>query len=152
METNEEEFLNDYLTSRNAYETTSSQNDELKAAEETAIAYAIDCAEWSVAQNRSNDISKEAEYMFVSHYIDRKEYYGKIEKETLIQNSAAIVCAYLLGGYAGAAETVLGSLKSTMIGFTVKTYTDFFNYVAWVSLQYGYSGRYALLFSDYAGI
>ena len=27
----------------------------------------------------------------------------------------------------------------------------FFNYVAWLSLQYGYSGRYALRFSDYAG-
>ncbi len=34
----------------------------------------------------------------------------------------------------------------------IETYTDFFNYVAWLSLQYGYSGRYALRFSDYAGI
>ena len=47
-------------------------------------------------------------------------------------------------------------VKSTtgqiMISFTIETYTDFFNYVAWLSLQYGYSGRYALRFSDYAGI
>ena len=34
----------------------------------------------------------------------------------------------------------------------IETYTDFFNYVAWLSLQYGYSGRYAPRFSDYAGI
>ena len=34
----------------------------------------------------------------------------------------------------------------------IETYTDFFNYVACLSLQYGYSGRYALRFSDYAGI
>ena len=34
----------------------------------------------------------------------------------------------------------------------IETYTDFFNYVAWLSLQYGYSGRDALRFSDYAGI
>ena len=34
----------------------------------------------------------------------------------------------------------------------IETYTDFFNYVAWLSLQYGYSSRYALRFSDYAGI
>ena len=34
----------------------------------------------------------------------------------------------------------------------IETYTDFFNYVAWLSLQCGYSGRYALRFSDYAGI
>ena len=34
----------------------------------------------------------------------------------------------------------------------IETYTDFFNYVAWLSLQYGYSGRYARRFSDYAGI
>lgn len=78
--------------------------------------------------------------------------YEKVDKDALIQASATVVCAYLLGGYAGAAETILGTLKSTMIGFTFNTYTDFFNYVAWVSLQYGYSGRYALRFSDYAGI
>ena len=34
----------------------------------------------------------------------------------------------------------------------IETYTDFFNYVAWLSLQYGYSGRDALRFSDYAEI
>ncbi len=289
-----ETFLNDYLDSRSTYSTAIlSQDEELLEAKAQSIAYSIDCAEWSIAQNRSNDISTEAEYMFISHYIDRNDYfwnqgkpallldgekrsgpdgalakwitdsdrqsyntymsstkvsssiqkigklasgvvslrgnyetlidglkyfdltrnvfstalaellngfdtgstaidvykdlkwlidqitsefvkdpnvsldalfqqymtddtillnYGNVEKEALIQNSMAVVCSYILGGYAGVADTALGILKSTMIGFTIETYTDFFNYVAWLSLQYGYSGRYAIRFSDYAGI
>ena len=75
-----------------------------------------------------------------------------LQKEKLIQNSAVVVCSYILGGCAGVAGSVLETLTSTMISFTIETYTDFFNYVAWLSLQYGYSGRYALRFSDYAGI
>lgn len=51
-----------------------------------------------------------------------------------------------------AAESALGSLKSATIGLTIETYTDFFNYVAWLGLQNGYGGRYAMRFSDYAGI
>lgn len=289
-----ESFLNNYLSSRNTYRTAAiSQNDELQEAKATSIAYSIDCAEWSIAQNRSNDIAKEAEYMFISHYVDRKDYfwnqgkaallldgeqrsgpdgalakwltssdrqayntymsstkvsssikkigslasgisslqgnyqtlvdgyerfvltknvfstalaellngfdaiankdavyedskwiidqmiskcsedpnvrlealvqqymendtillnYGTVDKEALIQNSAAVVCSYILGGCSAAAGSAFGILQSTMIGFTLETYTDFFNYVAWLSLQYGYSGRYALRFSDYAGI
>ena len=77
---------------------------------------------------------------------------GEVDKEKLIQNSAVVVCSYILGGCAGVAGSVLGTLTSTMISFTIETYTDLFNYVAWLSLQYGYSGRYALRFSDYAGI
>lgn len=50
------------------------------------------------------------------------------------------------------AESALGSLKSATIGLTIETYTDFFNYVAWLGLQNGYGGRYAMRFSDYAGI
>ncbi len=293
-EADAEAFLSDYLASRSIYGIeTLSQDDELQEAKATSIAYSIDCAEWSLAQNRASDIATEAEYMFISHYVDRNDYfwnqgkadllldgeqrsgpdgalarwltasdrqayntymsstkvsssikkigslasgfhslngnyetltegyehfvltrnvfstalvellngfdtslnkddlykdskwminqmiakhsqdpnirlsalvqqymeddtiftnYGKADKEKLIQNSAAVVCGYILGGCAGVAGSALEILQSTMIDFTIETYTGFFNYVAWLSLQYGYSGRYALRFSDYAGI
>lgn len=293
-EADAEAFLNDYLASRSIYRIeTLAQDEELQEAKATSIAYSIDCAEWSIEQNRAKDIAKEAGYMFISHYVDRKDYfwnqgkaallldgeqrsgpdgalarwltasdrqaydtymsstkvsssiqkvgslasgisslkgnyetltegyehfvltrnvfstalaellngfdaslnkedlcedskwmvnqiiskcsenpnvrlnvlvqqymeddtillnYGEVDKEKLIQNSAVVVCSYILGGCAGVAGSVLGTLTSTMISFTIETYTDFFNYVAWLSLQYGYSGRYALRFSDYAGI
>ncbi len=289
-----ETFLKNYLASSNTYTSALSQYKTVSLAEAkaTSIAYSIDCAEWSISQNRAADIATEAEYMFISHYVDRKDYfwnqgdpallldgeqrsgpngvlakwitnsdrqsynaymdstkvsssiqrignialgynslkgnyqtlveaqedlalagdvfstattelilldsqltgidvledsywlvnqinsefskdpnvrldtlfqrymedesiflnYGEVEKKDLIQNSIAVVSSYALGGCAGVVESVLGNLKSTMIGFTVETYTDFFNYVAWLALQYGYSGRYAMRFADYERI
>lgn len=292
--TETESFLNDYLTSENSYSSTAARSNDVSLAEAkaTSIAYAINCAEWSISQNRSNDLATESEYMFLSHYIDRKDYfwnqgnpallldgekrsgpngalakwitdsdrqsywaymsstkvstslqhignialgyisvkgndetlaraqndfslagdvfstaaaklvmldsaltavdvyedfrwlkfqiitsfsndpdvrldalfqrymedgsiftdYTSAEKKDLIQNSIAVVSGYALGGCAGAAESALGTLKSAVIGLTIETYTDFFNYVAWLGLQNGYGGRYAMRFADYAGI
>ena len=42
-----------------------------------------------------------------------------LQKEKLIQNSAVVVCSYILGGCAGVAGSVLGTLTSTMISFTI---------------------------------
>lgn len=40
-----------------------------------AIAYAINCAEWSINKGRGHNLADESTYMFVSHYIDIDTYY-----------------------------------------------------------------------------
>lgn len=40
-----------------------------------AIAYAINCAEWSMNKGRGHNLADESTYMFVSHYIDIDTYY-----------------------------------------------------------------------------
>ncbi len=289
-----ESFLIDYLSSSGSTISNLSKSEEVSLAEAkaTSVAYAIECAQWSISQNRATDIVSEAEYMFISHYVDRKDYfwnqgdpsllldgearseaenvlakwitnydrqayntymdstkvssalqrvgnialgatslkadyddlsqavgdvtlagrafsvakinlleldsalttvdvlsdarwlitqitadfssdptesldvlfqrymedgniltsYGSVDKKALIQNSIALVGGYAMGGCSGAANSALGILKSAVIGFTIEAYTDFFNYVAWLALQYGYSGRYAMRLSDYLGI
>lgn len=57
-----------------------------------------------------------------------------LQKEKLIQNSAVVVCSYILGGCAGVAGSVLGTLTSTMISFTIETYTDFL--IMWRGYRY----------------
>ena len=52
----------------------------------------------------------------------------------MIQNSAVVVCSYILGGCAGVAGSVLGTLTSTMISFTIETYTDFL--IMWRGYRY----------------
>ena len=48
--------------------------------------------------------------------------------------------------------TDYSTLVRAALTFTAKTFKDFFSYVAWLSLQYSYSGRLALRASDAWGI
>ncbi len=55
------------------YDDTSS----ISAAEAhaTALSYATVCADWSIKKRRGSDWDKECVYMYLSHYVDRAEYY-----------------------------------------------------------------------------
>lgn len=44
-------------------------------AKATSMTYALECAAWSLNKGRGTNFSDEATYMFISHYIDRPEYY-----------------------------------------------------------------------------
>lgn len=59
------------LNSINTQEVT---NEQAMAA---SISYSIECAVWSLNKGRCtiNTVGDEASYMFISHYIDRTEYY-----------------------------------------------------------------------------
>lgn len=57
--------------------------------------------------------------------------------------SLSIAGAFIIAGPAGGLTAAVGEIISGSLSFTINTYTNFFNYAAWVSLRYGYSGRYA---------
>lgn len=78
--------------------------------------------------------------------------YSNSQKDTLVKSSLSIAGAYLIGGCEIASNVAIGNLKTAAIGFTIQTYTDFFNYVNWLALRYGYSGRFAMRFMDYSGM
>ena len=44
-------------------------------AHATALSYATVCADWSIKKGRGSDWDKECVYMYLSHYVDRAEYY-----------------------------------------------------------------------------
>lgn len=44
-------------------------------AHATALSYATVCANWSLEKGRGSDWDKECVYMYLSHYVDRAEYY-----------------------------------------------------------------------------
>ena len=46
-----------------------------EAAKASAIAYSMECANWSVNSGRGTDFEDECIYMFLSHYVDRADYY-----------------------------------------------------------------------------
>lgn len=45
------------------------------SAKATSIAYAMKCAQWSIEKGRGVNFENESAYMFISHYIDRADYY-----------------------------------------------------------------------------
>lgn len=51
-------------------QSLSDSDDGLCDAQATAIAYAVDRAQWSVGSNRASDLGSESVYMYLSHYID----------------------------------------------------------------------------------
>lgn len=67
-------FINEFM-SEAGIATYSADVDNSALAKATAISYAIECAKWSEQMGRTNNVSKEAEYMFLSHYVDRKDYF-----------------------------------------------------------------------------
>lgn len=44
-------------------------------AHATALSYVTVCADWSIKKGRGSDWDKECVYMYLSHYVDRAEYY-----------------------------------------------------------------------------
>lgn len=46
-----------------------------ETAKASAIAYSMECANWSVSSGRGTDFEDECIYMFLSHYVDRSDYY-----------------------------------------------------------------------------
>lgn len=69
--------------------------------------------------------------------------YNKPDKSSIIMTSLSIAGAFIIAGPAGGLTAAVGEIISGSLSFTINTYTNFFNYAAWVSLRYGYSGRYA---------
>lgn len=71
-------FLEDYASEEEMASYSANSVDEIKAraqAKASAVNYSIDVAKKSVARNPKLDINDEAKYMFISHYIDRSDYY-----------------------------------------------------------------------------
>lgn len=46
-----------------------------EVAKAASIAYSMECANWSINNGRGTDFTDECMYMFISHYIDRADYY-----------------------------------------------------------------------------
>lgn len=69
--------------------------------------------------------------------------YEKPDKSAIVSTALALVGAFLIGGPAGAVTAAVGNIVAGALSFNINTYTNFFNYTAWVALRYGYSGRYA---------
>lgn len=72
--------------------------------------------------------------------------------ESMVRAALSIAAGCTLGGLAGAAAAATSTLVINSLTFTAKTFKDFFSYVAWLALQYSYSGRLALRASDAWGI
>jgi uncharacterized membrane protein YdcZ (DUF606 family) len=75
--------------------------------------------------------------------------YSSSDKDTIVRTSLSLVGAFFIGGPLGAVTVVAGTITSEALSFTVNTYTNLFNYAAWVTLRYGFSGRYASRTSYY---
>lgn len=280
-------FLEDYVNSSQVAAVYSENSSSLAAARATSVTYAIQCADWSMKQGRGHDLAKEAGYMFLSHYVDRKDYFwnqgnasklldgetmsgdaafaiwitdsdrsayesyirsskiapglekigtigtgfyalngslaslSQVKKDyTLIRSTTNLVKLHLQGldtaltgkgivsdfvslyndvfkkmnedptrrvsdlfdwymtqgniltdyeltdyrtmvltalslataGIVGGLTGVTSTLAINAVNFTMQTFTDLFSYVAWIGLQYSYSGRFALRASDALGI
>lgn len=79
-----EQFLLDYSTTSRSRSANSSPSD-LNYGKADTILYSQECAEWSMANNGGTDFNKEAQYMFISHYIDRNDYYwGTLNPDRLM--------------------------------------------------------------------
>ncbi|VYU51369.1 hypothetical protein [Clostridium tertium] len=83
------ESFNNTTIPQNARVTTSQANSEALAKTD-AIMYSINRATFSIQRNPSLSFSKEAQYMFVSHYIDRYEYYWSTEDERLLLDGPSL--------------------------------------------------------------
>lgn len=69
--------------------------------------------------------------------------YDKPDKSAIVRTALALAGAFIIGGPAGAVTAAVGNIVAGALSFNIDTYTNFFNYAAWVALRYGYSGRYA---------
>ena len=73
------EWISDARSVVDTYLETLPSPTVLKSGESSgkaqAIAYAINCAEWSMNKGRGHNLADESTYMFVSHYIDIDTYY-----------------------------------------------------------------------------
>lgn len=103
---------------------------------------------------RSNDPTIKVSKLFQRYMEEENIFtaYSLTDYSTLVRAALSIAAGCSLGGLAGAATAATSTLVITSLNFTAKTFEDFFSYVAWLSLQYSYSGRLALRASDAWGI
>lgn len=59
-------------------------------AKATSISYAMECAAWSMNKGRGTNYGNECVYMFMSHYIDRAEYYWDDEDYQYLMDGASM--------------------------------------------------------------
>lgn len=78
-------YISDNVSTRSTYVPTSTQQ-----AKANAVAYSIDRAMISANRTSGLDLGKEAQYMFISHYIDRYEYYWSTYEERLLLDGATM--------------------------------------------------------------
>lgn len=69
-----QDFIDDYLITKSSV-LSQSDTVSLNEAKAIAISQAIKSAEWSVGQGRASDVAIESQYMFLSHYVDRNDYW-----------------------------------------------------------------------------
>lgn len=65
----------DFIDSDLQNSTPSNVSFDEEEAKAAAFAYSMECANWSINQGRGSNFADECVYMFISHYIDRPEYY-----------------------------------------------------------------------------
>lgn len=77
-----EAFVDDYIADYgNTLLRSEKTPDSINASKSEAITYAIECAQASKKRNSNIDINKEAQYTFISHYVDRNDYYWSSQDE-----------------------------------------------------------------------
>lgn len=59
-------------------------------AKATSISYAMECAAWSLNKGRGTNFGNESVYMFMSHYIDRAEYYWDDEDYQYLMDGSSM--------------------------------------------------------------
>lgn len=80
-------FIDEYLDSQPQVQTRSAEQ-AINQAKGGAVSYAIEMARWSVSQGRASDLAKEAEYMFLSHYVDRNDYFWSDNNVSFLNDGA----------------------------------------------------------------
>lgn len=107
-----------------------------------------------VNARRSNDPTIKVSELFHQYMEEGNIFtdYSLTDYESMVRAALSIAAGCTLGGLAGAAAAAASTLVINSLTFTAKTFKDFFSYVAWLALQYSYSGRLALRASDAWGI
>lgn len=65
------------------------------------------------------------------------------DKSAIILTAVSMVCAAIVGGLGAIGSAAVTTIVCSTLGITLETFTNYFNYAAYVVLRYGFSGRYA---------
>lgn len=73
-----EQFVDDYIQDYGGGQSSGvNLPSEVDKAKAEALTYVMKCAQANKAQNNSINLEKEAQYLFISHYVDRNDYYWR---------------------------------------------------------------------------
>lgn len=76
--------------------------------------------------------------------------YGTVARESLIRTSISLVGAFILGCVTGGGGiAVEAAVNSALIGMTLDTYFNLFQYASWVSMRSTFHARHAGRYGDY---